>query len=218
MPRSPSRGLRSDRERLLARAEREFGVATELDALHAHHAESWEHCRRVARACAELAHDLYGSAAERECLVLGGLVHDVGKLDVASRVLAKPGSLAARERALIEEHPVRGYEMLGRLDHHPARLAVLQHHRHAERAYPDAESVAAAVRDGWAESDVRLADEVAQVIAVVDMFDALTHRRSYKVPQHPQDVEETVRASYRGRHRYVDLVAERFSAGPHRDD
>jgi HD-GYP domain-containing protein (c-di-GMP phosphodiesterase class II) len=202
--------LRSDRDRLLARALRDERLARELEALRAHHAESWEHSRRVARSCAELAHVLYASPAEREALVLAGLGHDLGKLGIPGAVLDKPSGLAEDERTLIREHSERGYAMLERLDHHPARLAVLQHHCHVDDCYPDAARVSAVAGDGWAESDVKLGSELAAVISVVDMFDALSHRRAYKEPQGPEHVETMVRGSYRGDPRFVEIVAATF--------
>jgi putative two-component system response regulator len=208
---SPSPGSRSERERLLAGVLRDHHVGAELDALRAHHRESWEHCHRVARACADIARELHEAAAERDGLVLAGLLHDVGKLRVPSAVLRKPGELASDERELVQGHAELGFAMLERLDHHPARLAVLQHHRHVADAYPKPERVTEVLREGWSETDLLLGDSTAQVIALVDMFDALTHRRAYKGPREPADVEETVRRSFRGQACFLELVASRWS-------
>ena len=100
---------------------------------------------------------------------LGGLLHDTGKALVPDSVLNKPGPLTPEEFALIKRHPRDGYDILCRspeLGAIPLDIALHHHERRDGSGYPD-----------------RLAgdaiSELAQMAAIVDVYDALTSDRSY---------------------------------------
>ena len=100
---------------------------------------------------------------------LGGLLHDTGKALVPDSVLNKPGPLTPEEFALIKRHPRDGYDILCRspeLGAIPLDIAL----HHPER------------RDGSGYPDHLAGDaisELAQMAAIVDVYDALTSDRSY---------------------------------------
>ncbi len=102
-------------------------------------------------------------------LAQGGVVHDVGKIEIADQILNKPGRLTPDERIIVQKHPITGYEMCGRLGFMPDELEVIRHHheRWDGTGYPD-----------------RLAGEriplLARILAVADVYDALTSGRSYR--------------------------------------
>lgn len=126
------------------------------------------HSERVGRASALIAHEL-GMAEERlEILRFAGILHDVGKLGVPTRVLRKDGPLTPEERRIIELHPEYGHEMvrgIGFLGE--ARAAILHHHERMDGSgYPY----------GLSGSQI---PEFARVVAVADAFDAMTSTRSY---------------------------------------
>ncbi|MFF1957680.1 HD-GYP domain-containing protein [Streptomyces sp. NPDC058220] len=127
------------------------------------------HSERVGRASVLIAHEM-GMERERiEVLRFAGILHDVGKLGVPTRVLRKDGPLTPEERRVIELHPEYGHEMvrgIGFLGE--ARGAILHHHERLDGSgYPY----------GLAGRQI---PEFARVVAVADAFDAMTSTRSYR--------------------------------------
>ncbi|MFF2850766.1 HD-GYP domain-containing protein [Streptomyces sp. NPDC058001] len=127
------------------------------------------HSERVGRASVLIAREL-GLADERvEALRFAGILHDVGKLGVPTRLLRKDGPLTPEERRVIELHPEYGHEMvrgIGFLGE--ARAAILHHHERLDgTGYPYGLSG-------------RQIPEFARVVAVADAFDAMTSTRSYQ--------------------------------------
>jgi putative two-component system response regulator len=98
-------------------------------------------------------------------------MHDIGKIGVPDHVLKKPGSLTPEERAVMNEHPRIGAEILGRsripLFQLAAEAALAHHERWDGSGYP-----------------ARLAGEAiplsGRIVAVADFFDALTMDRCYR--------------------------------------
>ncbi|MFD8917082.1 HD-GYP domain-containing protein [Streptomyces sp. NPDC059569] len=127
------------------------------------------HSERVGHASVLIAHEL-GMEQERiEVLRFAGILHDVGKLGVPTRVLRKDGPLTPEERRVIELHPEYGHEMvrgIGFLGE--ARSAILHHHERLDgTGYP------------YGLAGTRI-PEFARVVAVADAFDAMTSTRSYR--------------------------------------
>ncbi|MET7984800.1 MULTISPECIES: HD-GYP domain-containing protein [unclassified Streptomyces] len=127
------------------------------------------HSERVGRASVMIAREL-GMHDERvEVLRFAGILHDVGKLGVPTRLLRKDGPLTPEERRVIELHPEYGHEMvrgIGFLGE--ARSAILHHHERLDGSgYPY----------GLAGTQI---PEFARVVAVADSFDAMTSTRSYR--------------------------------------
>ncbi|MEV0525704.1 HD-GYP domain-containing protein [Streptomyces sp. NPDC050439] len=127
------------------------------------------HSERVGRASVMIAREL-GMADERvESLRFAGILHDVGKLGVPTRLLRKDGPLTPEERRVIELHPEYGHEMvrgIGFLGE--ARAAILHHHERIDGS-------------GYPYGLVgRQIPEFARVVAVADAFDAMTSTRSYR--------------------------------------
>ncbi|MEU4682104.1 HD-GYP domain-containing protein [Streptomyces xinghaiensis] len=127
------------------------------------------HSERVGRASVLIAREL-GLAGDRlEALRFAGVLHDIGKIGVPTRLLRKDGPLTPEERRLIQLHPEYGDEMVrGIAFLEEARAAILHHHERLDgRGYPCGLS-----GDGIPES--------ARVVAVADAFDAMTSTRSYR--------------------------------------
>ncbi|WCH94176.1 HD-GYP domain-containing protein [Streptomyces moderatus] len=126
------------------------------------------HSERVGRATMMIAREL-GLGDERvEVLRFAGILHDVGKLGVPTRLLRKNGPLTPEERRVIELHPEYGHEMVRGISFlGEARAAVLHHHERLDgTGYPY----------GLSGSQI---PESARVVAVADAFDAMTSTRSY---------------------------------------
>lgn len=126
------------------------------------------HSERVGQASMMIAREL-GMADERvEVLRFAGILHDVGKLGVPTRLLRKDGPLTPEEREIIQLHPEYGHEIvrgIGFLGE--ARAAILHHHERLDGSgYPY----------GLAGAQI---PEFARVVAVADAFDAMTSTRTY---------------------------------------
>jgi HD-GYP domain-containing protein (c-di-GMP phosphodiesterase class II) len=110
------------------------------------------------------------SEAQLNDLVLGALLHDLGKMRVGAAIINKQGPLDDEEWQAMKQHPLWSLELIGKDAQLPpeALSLVRSHHERMDgRGYPDG------ARAGELERVVRLA-------AVCDVYDALTSRRSYK--------------------------------------
>src|SRR5690606_2982000 len=127
------------------------------------------HNYRVTVYALKLGEEMGLSSTQLKSIALGGLVHDVGKLYVPDYVLNKPGKLSTEERKLIENHPVDGYNMCKQIGFMLEELAIIRSHHEKWNGtgYPDQ----------LAGEEIPL---VARVIAVADVYDALTSSRSYR--------------------------------------
>nr|WSY51911.1 HD-GYP domain-containing protein [Streptomyces sp. NBC_00886] len=127
------------------------------------------HSERVGQASMMIARELGMDDSRVEVLRFAGILHDVGKLGVPTRLLRKDGPLTPEERRVIELHPEYGHEMvrgIGFLGE--ARAAILHHHERLDGSgYPY----------GLLGSQI---PESARVVAVADAFDAMTSTRSYR--------------------------------------
>ncbi len=112
----------------------------------------------------------FGSVESTRDIIMGFLLHDIGKTRVPAHVLKKPGFLSPAEVRQIERHPMHGVELM---QHHecidPLALEVI--HNHHEKlngaGYPR-------------HLPAPRISEVTRACAVVDIFDALTSHRPYK--------------------------------------
>jgi HD-GYP domain-containing protein (c-di-GMP phosphodiesterase class II) len=138
-----------------------------------HDFHTFTHVTNVAGYCVVLAERMgIRDRRELEQIATAAMLHDVGKRFIPVEILTKPGRLADEERALIEMHPTRGYEELRRRPgmSHSQLMTVYQHHERIDGSgYP------VGIRE----------DEIhpwARMLAVVDVFDAMTARRPYRRP------------------------------------
>jgi len=127
------------------------------------------HGTRVTALAEAIAVRLGWEEAKIEGLRLGALLHDVGKLAISVRVLAKPGPLDEHEVRLVRTHPLVGARLVGAVGGRLAALPyVLYHHERWDGGgYPT----------GRAGEDIPLQ---ARVLAVADAYDAMTSSRPYR--------------------------------------
>ncbi|EST38627.1 hypothetical protein N566_06395, partial [Streptomycetaceae bacterium MP113-05] len=127
------------------------------------------HSERVGRASALIARELGMNDDRTETLRLAGILHDVGKLGVPTRLLRKAGPLSPLERSVLELHPEYGHEMVRGIRFlGEARSAILHHHERLDgTGYP------------YGLAGHRI-PEPARLVAVADAFDAMTSHRSYR--------------------------------------
>jgi HD-GYP domain-containing protein (c-di-GMP phosphodiesterase class II) len=146
-----------------------------IGAVEARDAYTHGHSARVAELAVHLGQRLGLGPAALRTLAEGAYLHDVGKVGIPDHVLNKPGALTDEERAWIQEHPVVGSDIVGRAPSLRDALSVIrQHHERFDgNGYPD----------GLAGERISLA---ARIVAVVDVWDALTSDRAYR-PAWPPD-------------------------------
>src|SRR5450631_1023009 len=138
------------------------------------------HSERVSRGATLLARQIGMDPERVEAIRYAGMLHDVGKLGVPTKVLQKTGPLTEEELAAIQLHPMRGLEIVRQIGFLTEALAGIMHHheRIDGRGYPM----------GLAGDEI---PEFARVIAVADAFDSITSTRSYrKARSIAQGVEE----------------------------
>jgi putative nucleotidyltransferase with HDIG domain len=131
--------------------------------------ETEGHCRRVAENAVRLGRVLGLDAGGLADLRRGAYLHDVGKIGVSDRTLAKPGALSAEELAAVRRHPELGARLLSPLAFPERVTAVVRcHHESFDGSgYPD----------GLRGAAIPLA---ARIFAVVDTLDAMTGDRPYR--------------------------------------
>ena len=132
--------------------------------------ETARHAARVGAAAAALGRWMGLPAGEVRLLRAAGILHDLGKLVVPQEILDKPGRLTAEEWVEVRRHPSVGADILLAVsaDLAPLADAVRSHHERWDGSgYPD----------GRAGEQIPLA---GRILAVVDVFDAVTCTRSYR--------------------------------------
>ena len=144
------------------------------------------HCERVAGYGVALARAMGLDANGQTTVRMGAYLHDLGKVRVPHEILNKPGPLTPEEFEVIKQHPVWGLELLATV-HFPWDIKPIIHWHH-ERS------------DGTGYPDRLKGDEIplsAQIICIVDVYDALTTTRSYRGAL---SREEAVRRMEESRH------------------
>jgi hypothetical protein len=134
------------------------------------------HCERVAHNAVLLGTELGFNEQQQELLYWSALLHDLGKIAVPEYILLKPGPLTEEEYNQIKLHPGRGAELLESIspDFVPLAEVVRAHHERWDGAgYPL----------GLRGESIPL---LSRIIAIVDVFEALTSARPYRQPVPPE--------------------------------
>jgi putative two-component system response regulator len=128
------------------------------------------HCQRLAQYASALGRTLGLDEDDVSALARGGFLHDVGKIGIPDAVLLKRGPLTTDEYALIKQHTIIGDRLCGDLRTlRRVRPIVRHHHERLDGSgYPD----------GLRGDATPL---LAQIMGIVDVFDAITTERPYKV-------------------------------------
>jgi putative two-component system response regulator len=158
--------------------------------------ETGDHIERVARLAALLARRVGLPPEQCRQIQEASRLHDIGKVAVSDRVLLKPGALSAEERAEMQRHAEVGHYVLAGSESDVLRLAAeiaLSHHeRYDGGGYPA----------GCAGEAIPLE---GRIVAIADVFDALTSDRVYRRAYSREEAIELMRRE-RGRHFDPDLL------------
>jgi putative two-component system response regulator len=153
------------------------------------------HCQRLARYATAMGLALNLADDDLAALGRGGYFHDIGKIALPDAILLTPGPLTDAEFARVREHPVIGDRLCGDLRAlHRVRHIVRHHHERLDGSgYPD----------GLAGDAVPL---LAQIIGIVDVYDAMTTARPYRGALAPDEAIRELREEVRRGWRRADLV------------
>jgi hypothetical protein len=127
------------------------------------------HLWRVSQFSRLLAEDGGLASADVARIMVGGFLHDLGKIAVPDAILNKPDRLTDDEYAVIKTHPEVGHRLLG--DHPLADLALAAVWAHHER--PDGEGYPRRLASTDIPTDAR-------IVGITDAFDAMTSTRPYR--------------------------------------
>lgn len=180
------RNLPLDVDELLARAlnisalgSNPNSVLAMLNSMREYDDSTYAHCINVALLCNIFAGWLRFDAREIRLATSSGLLHDVGKLKVPHNILTKPARLTEDEYSEIQKHPIDGYQLLEqqKVDIHIQNAALMHHERMDGSGYPL----------HYRGSQI---DKYARLVAIADVYDAMTAKRVYRGPLCPFRVIE----------------------------
>ncbi len=140
--------------------------------------QTGQHIRRVAEYTSILAEALGYPKEQCQNLRLASTMHDIGKLLIPSEILDKPGRLTDEEFTVIRKHPVYGEQLLHNVHGDVMEISRSVAQDHHERI------------DGKGYPNGKSGDEISmegRIVAVADVYDALTSKRSYKDAWKPED-------------------------------
>jgi putative nucleotidyltransferase with HDIG domain len=141
------------------------------------------HTRRVAELAVQVGEVLGLPARRLRPLAIGGLLHDIGKMQIPDAILKKPGPLTDAEYDIVKRHPEWGDQLAGELGL-PARVRQLIRHHH-ERL------------DGTGYPDGKISQQIdldVRILAVCDVYDALISKRVYRDAWSPVQALRTLKA------------------------
>jgi response regulator RpfG family c-di-GMP phosphodiesterase len=131
-----------------------------------------------------LALELGLGEEEAQIIRAASPLHDIGKVGIPDMVLNKPGPLDTAERAIMDTHAQLGHDMLRESKPRILKMAAIIAHEHHEKW------------DGSGYPRKLKGEEIhiaGRIIALADVYDALTHARCYKDPWPRAKVLETIR-------------------------
>jgi len=154
----------------IAESIAEDGLTNWLKTVRHHHEGTYQHCLLVIGVAVEFGLKIGLPGADIERLSFAAMLHDIGKAKIPLTVLDKPGKLNTGERALIETHPVAGYDALKETAGISEEVldVVRHHHEYLDGSgYPD----------GLCASGI---SDIVRILTISDIFAALIEDRRYK--------------------------------------
>lgn len=151
------------------------GIVNTIKRIKGHDDYTYNHSINVAVISGLLGRWIGMNYEEIQRLMLGGLLHDIGKSQVPLEILNKPGRLDGEELYLMRQHAVKGYQLIQDKQDVPdsVKSSILQHHERMDGSgYP------------FAVPGEKIHAH-AKIIAVADIYDAITSERVYDVKRSP---------------------------------
>ena len=141
-----------------------------------------DHCERVRSICARLGQEMGLGTDRIRDLELGAMLHDIGKCKIPDAILNKAGPLTPEEWSVMRRHPEFGADIVRKLDFLKGAVDVVgnHHEKFDGSGYPK----------GLRGEDIPLS---ARIFMVVDAYDTITSRRSYKAARSSEDALTEIR-------------------------
>lgn len=140
---------------------------------------TYVHCLNVSLICSIFAGWLKMSKEETKIITLAGLLHDIGKMLVPKEIISKPSRLTEDEFEHVKLHTIKGYQALKdmNLDIRIKYAALMHHERCDGSGYPN----------GFKSGQI---ENFSKIVAIADVYDAMTANRTYREALCPFDVVE----------------------------
>ncbi|MDQ0896204.1 MULTISPECIES: HD-GYP domain-containing protein [unclassified Paenibacillus] len=138
-----------------------------LERLRKHHAETYYHSLRVSQLCFQVAQMIGMDHDQSISALRSGLLHDVGKMNIPDHILSKKGKLMESEYQFIQKHVEFGVQILKDNGYEQNIISAIEGHHEREDGcgYP---------------KQIIPEDALSKIVAVCDVYDAMTEKRSYK--------------------------------------
>jgi putative two-component system response regulator len=172
-------------------------IETLAEMIEARDGYTHGHCHRMANYATALGRRLGLGEDDLRALQRGGFLHDIGMLAIPDPVLRKEGELSPEEYELVKSHTLIGDSLCSKLRSLSAVRPIVRHHheRFDGSGYPD----------GLLGADIPL---LAQIVGIVDVYDAVTTHRSYQQAKPADRAVEILRRQVANGWRPHDLVEE----------
>lgn len=159
-----------------------YGAMEYIQNVRVHCDYTYRHSINVAIISGILGKSIGLKKSQLEDLIMAGLLHDIGKITVTLDILNKPGKLTEEEMTLMKTHPANGYQFLLQYSQlaEPVKRGILHHHeRNDGSGYPE----------GLTKNQISY---YGKIVAVADIYDAMTTDRVYRKKLTPFCVAETL--------------------------
>lgn len=170
-------GMLKSVKQVISSNKTKYSLFDMLSCMRGYDDLTFVHCMNVSLICSVMADWLGYSEKDKDTLMAAGLLHDIGKIKIPKDIITKPGKLTEKEYKIIKLHPVYGYEILINqpIDPRIKNATLMHHERYDGGGYPR----------GIAGENI---DEMSKIVAIADVYDAMTANRVYREGLSPFDV------------------------------
>ncbi len=171
-------------ERFMSQAQHESALIPIVKMMEKRDPYTAGHSRRVARIARDFARHIGIRGGRLRLIYKAGLLHDIGKIGISEKILLKPGKLMPDEFEVVKRHPLLSEEILKSIPGYEevARIVKYHHERCDGSGYPC----------GLLCGEIPLE---SRIIALADVYDALTSERAYRRSWTPEKALEYIRES-----------------------
>ncbi|CUH93882.1 HD-GYP domain-containing protein [Herbinix luporum] len=169
--------LFSDVSKIIYQCNTNIELFNMLHCMRQYDDTTYIHSLNVALICNIMGKWLDFSPEDLEVITISGLLHDLGKILIPEDIIKKPAKLTDEEFSVVKTHTLRGYRLLSEkdIDERIKNSALMHHERCDGSGYPN----------GLISHEI---DPFAKLIAIADVYDAMTCARVYRGPLCPFEV------------------------------